>query len=65
MQYRLEDLKTLEDVAGQPCPPDVIALLKTACVTNLSFKGKPDWEVTRADAKSMVARMDRDTVPQG
>ena len=64
MQYRLKDLEALKDARGQCCPPDVIDLLKKASVTNLSFKGKPDWEVTRADAKSLAERMGRDTVPQ-
>ncbi len=59
MQYRLEDLKSLKDADGRACPSDVIDLLVQASVTNLSFKGKPNWEVTRTDAESLLARMGR------
>ena len=60
MQYPLKELGTLKDAEGSACPSDVIDLLKRASVTNLSFKGLPDWEVTRADAKLLLARMGSD-----
>jgi len=64
MRLRTKDLKSkkVKDAQGRPCPEKVRELLHAAGIVSIGCrKGRLNWDVVRADARSLAARLGRGT----
>lgn len=62
MRLRTKDLKgsRVKDAQGRPCPEKVRKLLHAAGIVSIGCrKGRLNWDVVCADARSLAARFGR------